>query len=411
MTLPANQQFTSRSDRLWADNNLDLSADRAYKIDNIPVLSYGELGITVTKSNLRQIGTLNTLEVTGNALLGEFAYFNSTVNRLGLGTDEPNASISILDNDVEIAIGSTAYGLANIGTYSNSDLAITTDNIARITVKNNGEVIIGDATGKNGVLRVHGSIYVDNFVSDTRVDRSSSLEFKASKTGTVYGLGLNWSGADFTRQLMMKAGPDRLWTNVSFDLAENHSYFLNGKPVLTETGLGSSVVTSNLVQVGSLQSLTVSGNALFQGDLIAGNTVVRSLGLNNGDNSLSLDVHGINSNKSFRACVKQADILYGDDNEIVLGNSSQSRRSVKVFGQLSVGINNPDPTVGLAVSGDVMFADKKFTTGNLSPPEGQFNKGDICWNNNPQASSYVGWVCVVSGTPGEWLPFGAINRQ
>jgi len=411
MTLPANQQFTTRSDRLWADNNLDLTANRAYKIDNIPVLSYGELGITVTKSNLRQIGTLNTLEVTGNALLGEFAYFNSTVNRLGLGTDEPNASISILDNDVEIAIGSPTYGLANIGTYSNTDLAITTDNIARITVKNNGEVIIGDAVGKNGILRVHGSIYVDNFVSDTRVDRTSSLEFKSGRDSTVYGLGLNWVGVDFTRQLMMRAGPDRLWANVSFDLAENHAYFLNGKPVLTETELGSSIVTSNLVQVGSLQSLTVSGNATLQGDLIAGDTVVRSLGLNNGVNSLSVDVHGINANKSFKASVKQADILYGDDNEIVLGNSSQSRRPVKVFGQLSVGVNNPDPTVGLAVSGDIMFADKKFTAGDSAPADGQFNKGDICWNNNPQASSYVGWVCVVSGTPGQWLPFGAINRQ
>lgn len=411
MTLPANQQFTTRSDRLWADNNLDLTANRAYKIDNIPVLSYGELGITVTKSNLRQIGTLNTLEVTGNALLGEFAYFNSTVNRLGLGTDEPNASISIFDNDVEIAIGSPAYGLANIGTYSNSDLAITTDNIARITVKNNGEVIIGDAVGKNGILRVYGSIYVDNFVSDTRVERSSSLEFKPGKDRTVYSLGLNWTGPDFTRCLMLKGGPDRLWTNVSFDLAENHSYFLNGKPVLTETGLGSSVVTSNLVQVGSLQSLTVSGNTALQGDLIAGDTVVRSLRLNNGVNSLSVDVYGINANKSFKASVKQSDILYGDDDEIVLGNSSQSRRPVKVFGPLSVGINNPDPTVGLAVSGDIMFADKKFTAGDSAPADGQFNKGDICWNNNPQASSYVGWVCVVSGTPGQWLPFGAINRQ
>jgi hypothetical protein len=411
MTLPANQQFTTRSDRLWTDNNLDLSANRAYKIDNIPVLSYGELGITVTKSNLRQIGTLNTLEVTGNALLGEFAYFNSTVNRLGLGTDEPNASISILDNDVEIAIGSPTYGLANIGTYSNTDLAITTDNIARITVKNNGEIIIGDAAGKNGVLRVHGSIYVDNFVSDTRVERSSSLEFKPSREGTVYGLGINWLGADFTRQLVMRPGPDRLWSSVSFDLAENQSYFLNGKPVLTETGLGSSIVTSNLVQLGSLESLTVSGTATLQGDLIAGDTVVRSLGLNNGDNSLSVDVHGINANKSLRVSVKQADILYGDDNEIVLGNSSQSRRPVKVFGQLSVGVNNPDPTVGLAVSGDMMFANKKFTTGDVEPADGQFNKGDICWNNNPQASSYVGWICVVSGTPGQWLPFGAINRQ
>ena len=411
MTTPANQQFNTRSDRLWADNNLDLSAGRAYKIDNIPVLSYGELGITVTKSNLRQIGTLNTLEVSGDTVLGEFAHFNSTFNRLGLGTDEPNASISILDNDVEIAIGSPSYGLANIGTYSNTDLAITTDNIARITVKNNGEVIIGDAVGKNGILRVHGTVYVDNFVSDTRVDRSSSLEFKPTRDGNVYGLGINWLGADFTRQLVMRPGPDRLWASMSFDLAENQSYFLNGKPVLTETSLGSSVVSSNLVQVGALQALTVTGTVTLQGDVVAGDTMVKSLGINNGVSSIFVEADGLNSSKSFRASVKQANILFGDDNEIVLGNSSQSRRSVKVFGQLSVGINNPDPTVGLAVAGDLSFADKKFTTGITAPTDGQFSKGDICWNSNPQASSYVGWICVVSGTPGEWLPFGAINRQ
>ena len=54
---------------------------------------------------------------------------------------------------------------------------------------------------------------------------------------------------------------------------------------------------------------------------------------------------------------------------------------------------------------------KKFINGVSAPESGEFVKGDICWNTNPQASSYVGWICTVSGTPGEWLPFGAINRQ
>jgi hypothetical protein len=411
MTTPTNQQFTTRSDRLWTDTNLDLAASRVYKIDNIPVLTYTELGLTVTKSNLRQVGTLDTLEVTNDAILGEFAFFNSTFNRLGLGTDAPNASISILDNDVEIAIGSPSYGVAQVGTHSNHNLQLTTDNIPRVTIKNNGEVIIGDEQGKTGVLRVHGSIFVDNFVTDTRVDRSSPLEFKPTRSGEVYGLGLHWVGTDFTRQLIMRPAPDRLWSSVSIDLGEDRSYFINGNPVLTETGLGSSVVTSNLVQVGSLQSLTVAGNASLQGDLNAGNTTVKSLSLNNGVNSIQLDVTGFNANKAFKASVKQADVLYGDDDEIVIGNSSQSRRPVKVFGQLSVGVNNPDESVGLAVAGDLSFADKKFTTGTEAPTEGQFVKGDICWNTNPQASSYIGWVCVTTGAPGVWLPFGAINRQ
>jgi hypothetical protein len=58
-----------------------------------------------------------------------------------------------------------------------------------------------------------------------------------------------------------------------------------------------------------------------------------------------------------------------------------------------------------------MFANKKFFTGTAIPTSGTFNKGDICWNSNPQESSYIGWVCIIEGTPGEWLPFGAIGRQ
>jgi len=411
MTTPANQQFTTRTDRLWADNSLDLSADHVYKIDNVPVLSYTELGLTVTKSNLRQIGTLNSLDVTGDTSLADFAYFNSTFNRLGLGTTDPNASISILDNDVEIAIGSPTYGVANIGTYSNSDLAITTDNIARILVKNNGEVIIGDEAGKNGVLRVFGTLQVDNFVSDTRIDRTSSLEFKQNKDGSVFGLGLVWAGADTARSLVLRPDPDRLWASTSIDVAEGQAYYISGRPVLNSTALGNSVVNSNLVTVGALQSLVVTGDTEIHGSLQAGNTTVSSLALNDGLQSLVLNVSGFNNSKAVQLSVKGSDVFYADDDEIIVGNSGQSRRPIKLFGKLSIGINNPDPDVSLSVSGNLSFANKKFLSGNNAPTEGQFNKGDICWNNNPQEASYVGWVCVDSGTPGRWLPFGGIARQ
>ena len=60
--------------------------------------------------------------------------------RVGLGTAEPNSAISILENDVEIGIGSPGYGVASIGTFSNSSLSITTDNISRILIKNSGEI-------------------------------------------------------------------------------------------------------------------------------------------------------------------------------------------------------------------------------------------------------------------------------
>jgi hypothetical protein len=400
------QQLTVRNDRLWADSNLDLSADHVYKIDNTPVLSANELGLTVTKSNLREIGTLKSLEVSGTTTLAEFAHFNSSNGRLGLGTIDANASISILDNDVEIAIGSPEPGIAHFGTYSTSDVAIISDNIPRILVKSNGEVIIGSEAGKTGVLRVHGSLHVDNFVSDTRVERTSSLEFKANRDASIYGLGLLWTAERNNKELIMRSDPDRLWANTSVDLEEHNAYYINGRPVLSATNLGTSVVNSNLITVGPLQSLIVTGDTVLQGELDASSTnaSLKSLLINNGIDSVSLNAGGTNSNKKYKIAINEEDVFYGSNDEIIIGNPNFGRRSVKIFGPIAT-------TSDLTVDGAVTLNNKKFTKGDHAPTQGQFNKGDIQWNENPVESGYVGWVCVASGTPGQWLPFGAIARQ
>lgn len=412
MTTP---QFTTRPDRLWADTNLDLSADRSYKIDNVPVLSAKELGLTVTKSNLRQIGTLNSLEVSGDATLADFAYFNSTYNRLGLGTSEPNGSIGIVDNNVEIVIGSPAYGQANVGTYSNSDLNLITDNITRVTVKSGGEVHIGDPVGKTGKLVVHGSLHVEEFTADTRVERTSSLEFKSTKESGLYGVGLLWRGDDYIRQLVLRNNPERLFSTNSIDVDKDKGYFINGKLALAANALGDEIVKSNLIKVGPLQELTVTGAASIQGnlDIKSGTITAKGIVFNNGQRNVSFDATGINASQDIDITIQGRSAFYADASELVLGNSGDTNRPVKIFGSLGVGVNQVDASLGLEVRGEVKLDGKKFIQG-LNPPSaggGQFNQGDICWNTNPQISSYIGWVCIVSGTPGEWLPFGAINRQ
>jgi hypothetical protein len=410
MTTP---QFTTRPDRLWADTNLDLSADRSYKIDNVPVLSIKELGLTVTKSNLRQVGTLNSLEVSGDSALAQFAYFNSTYNRLGLGTSEPNASIGIVDNDVEIVIGSPARGQANVGTYSNSDLNFITDNIARITVKAGGEIHIGDAVGKTGKLIVHGSLHVEEFTSDTRIERTSSLEFKSTRESGLYGVGLLWRGDDYIRQLVLRANPERLFSTSSIDVGEDKGYFINGQLALTANSLGDNIVKSNLIKVGPLQDLIVTGPAAIQGnlDIKSGTITAKAIVFNNGQRNITMDADSVNASQNINFSIQGRRAFYADNSELVIGNSGDATRPVKVFGSLSIGVNQVDTSLGLDVRGNVRLDGKKFVQGNDAPTSGYYNQGDICWNTNPQVSSYVGWVCTVSGTPGEWLPFGAINRQ
>jgi hypothetical protein len=399
-------QLSYLSGRIWSNSDLDLELGKSYKIDNVEVISAGSLGPTVTKSNIRELGALKSLNVVGDSVFGEFAYFKSGFGRLGLGTDQPNSSISIVESEVEIAIGSQKLGTAEIGTYSNSNLELITDNTARITVKGNGEVVIGDEQSKNGVLRVYGSIHTENIVSDIRIERTSSLEFRPTRDTSSFGKGLVWHDGELRRQLIMLAAPERLWSSESLELAESKSFVINGSEVLGQTFLGSSVVNSSLTRVGDLESLTVQGVATFNGDVNVNQVSVQHLSVAN-----SITANGISSNGNLVLTVNDKEALYADDNEIAIGNKTNTRRPVKVYGPVSIGITNPDDTVDLAVKGDISFANKKFLTGSGAPVSGTFNRGDIVWNTHPIENSYIGWVCVVEGTPGEWLPFGAIGRK
>ena len=409
-----NVRFAYRNgQRLWTNADLDLDATHSYKIDNTVVLSSKELGNSIVKSNLREVGPLKSLRVIGDAVLSEFVTFNGSLNRIGINTDEPALTLSVIENSVEFGIGSPKQGIATFGTQSNHDAGITTDGIVRLTVKNNGEVHIGDEIGKTGVLRVFGTLHAETIITDTRIDRTSPLEFKADRDSSIYGKGLLWTGNGVTRQLVMRATPDRLWTSESFEVAEGQCYYVGNQSVLTGTALGKTVTSSSLTSLGELHALTVQGTATFYTNIEANNATItaKSIAFNDSTNSLNINNTSINADQNISVTVKNTDVLYADANEVVIGSTATARRPVKVFGPVAIGINNPDPDVSLSVNGNVSFANKKFMNGIDIPTTGSFNKGDIVWNQEPTVNSYIGWVCVVDGSPGQWLPFGAIGRQ
>jgi len=400
------QQFISRNGALLTNNSLNLTAENDYRIDDVPVISAKALGVTVTTSNLKQLGTLNTLSVSGDTVIGDFAFFNTNFNRLGLGTDDPSTSLSIIDNNVEIGLGSPDYDHAEFGTYSNHTLTIVTDGLARIAIKGTGGIDI------NSDVTINGTLTVDNLVADTRTTRTSPLDFLPTRDTGIYGLGLTWSAVDYQRQFIMRADPDRIWSTNSIDLEKDQAYYVNGRAVLNETTLGASVTRSNLITVGPLEELTVAGRAVFQGDISAENTdlTIKSLLTRNELGYLNIEPGNIFSDCDFYIRKNQANVLSATASGIEIGNYAE-KVPVKVINQLSVNVNNPDPRFDLEVAGDVKFNGKKFIQGYDAPTKGDFTQGDICWNANPRDNSYVGWICIVSGAPGEWRPFGGIGHR
>ena len=630
--------------RLWTNANLDLASGSVLSIDNIPVITGSSLGSTVVHSNLSTLGTLESLAVSGDTTLAEFFFVDSTANRIGIGTDEPNTSLSIVDNNVEIGMGSPKTGLGTVGTFSSHDFAIVTDNLPRITVKNNGIVNIGDPVNGGGVLNVYGTIYATNIQTsagtfsgsstenkdyklfedgtisinklmlkytsgsivhsgplnvigdtqfdsnlvvqgsittnvitaqsivtpngnlanigswiynteeellnkgfswswgngstrllyqpgnnlwtnasftatsyninnasiltettlgssvvhsnlttlgtlsaltvsgntalgnadvesnltvgggatigsvkissniistdndlvfstadverfkvkttgevdigdpehgggvlnvygtlrattvetDNRIERTSPLTFQATETTSIYGLGLHWTGSGSSKQLVMMGAPDRLWSSESFDLAPNQGYHINGHVVINSTSLGNGILHSKLQSVGTLQTLRVDGDTF----LSAAKSNLMIVGTNS--QTYTIDDTAITGSTTVAIKVDTHPVIVSNINQTIIGDVAVQTKPVKVFGPLSVNINNPDPNVQFSVNGDVALGGKRFTNGTSAPITGDWQIGDICWNTSPTLNGYVGWIYI---SQGQWVGFGQIASQ
>ena len=62
-----NKTLALKQSKLWTDLSVNLAEDQEYQINDTAVLSFAELGPTVTKSNLKTLGTLRNLRVAGSA--------------------------------------------------------------------------------------------------------------------------------------------------------------------------------------------------------------------------------------------------------------------------------------------------------------------------------------------------------
>jgi hypothetical protein len=400
--------FKSNPRRIFSTETIDLFRGATYQIEGVDVLEKTRLGNAVRDSNLRTVGPLESLRVTGEVNLGDSVFINA-LGRLGVNTQEPNAVISAVDNNVEVMLGVDEDGTAFVGTWGNESISIVTDNTRRITVSGN-TTEFGNAKSKSAVVKIHGSLEVNNIISDTRIERSTPLEFLATKDNSIFGKGMIWKGEGMTRQFIIAPNPDRLYSSETIDLAVNKEFWIDGKFVLSRTALGPSVTESSLTRLGTLAGLDVSGNVNLSESISINNHVVtinNSLTVKDGAGTLTLSSKGLTADKFSINDDFQVDSNGG----ITLGNKNNTTRNVNVYGQLSVNITNPQEDAAFSVDGIMVINGKRFAHGVSAPTEKSWNKGDLVWNSNPVKTGYVGWICTMSGTPGIWEPFGYIGGR
>lgn len=284
---------------------------------------------------------------------------------------------------------------------------------------------INNKLSVKGDLKVEGEVHakklhVDEISADIRNERTSPLEFKGEGKPN-FGKGLIWTGGSYTKQLVLQGNPDRLWSTEDFDLASGKEYRINNIPVVSEGALGVTVTKSNLKHLGTLRELNVDGHVNIDHFLkYDANTQQVSLGAESPVGMLTLEnfthqfvVDSTDSGhwKVGTYTTSDLSIVTDDTTRISVGANGGVTINSKttVNGKLGIGVKNFAEDVDLTVAGPVRIENKKFEVGNGVPEHGAYRAGDIVWNDSPQPSGFVGWICIREGTPGIWKPFGAIS--
>jgi len=162
--------FNGNPDRFFSSESIDLDKDKNLSIGGTVVLSGKELGATVTKSNLQTVGRLKGLIVDGSLNINQYLIYNGVTDRLGLGTDAPNAAFSVAENAIEVMLGTTETFHGMVGTYASTDFDIVTDNTTRISVKANGNIELGNPNRNPIQVKINGKLSIGVENPDPAVD-------------------------------------------------------------------------------------------------------------------------------------------------------------------------------------------------------------------------------------------------
>lgn len=250
---------------------------------------------------------------------------------------------------------------------------------------------------------------------EVNVNEVPFINFK----GDIVGKGLIWTGQGKPKQLIYINDRDRFFVSENLDLAKGRSFSVNNVNVLSENELGPSVTKSSLTQIGILKGLLVDGNTTLNNQFFF---VQNRLGIGIAEPAGTLHIKDSVDLTISEGSIKTAQdslnlisnttkISLSPNGNIQLGDTTQPPVQINAHGKVSIKVKTPDPEVDLHVAGSVKFGNKLQKVDRSYPTVGLYNTGDIVWNSEPRVNQYVGWVCVQSGNPGLWEPFGKIGNS
>ena len=171
--------YQANPDRIWSSESLDIHQEAAYLIGTVPVLTARELGPSVANSSLTTVGTLRNLRTQGDLNVDEFLVYESSSQRLGIGTESPNGTVSVAGMDGEFVIDVETIKGTRIGNWTASDFDIITDNTPRISISAAGRITIG--SNIETITTVQGKLGINVKSPDCDIVTAGPVKFQGKR--------------------------------------------------------------------------------------------------------------------------------------------------------------------------------------------------------------------------------------
>lgn len=164
-------------DRLWSTEHIDLHKDKEYRIGNETVINSSSLGTGIVNSNLKKIGTLEKLRVSGPVNIDDAVFYDPNTQRFSIGTEDASGMLTLDSWDHQFIVDPTEDKKWKVGTYTTSELQIVTDDTARIVIGSNGNIVVNNKT--SFINKV--GIGVKNFTEDADLTVAGAIRFQEKK--------------------------------------------------------------------------------------------------------------------------------------------------------------------------------------------------------------------------------------
>lgn len=219
-----------------------------------------------------------------------------------------------------------------------------------------------------------------------------------------YGNAIHLSNNDFNKGLYGVKVDARATPSDGVTLIQNTIQGFLNAGVCGVGMVGSLAMIGNYFEDNEITTIDLGSSvrgAVINGNKIHGKTGVSNYNIVNRSRNAS-----IIGNTFYKAVIANINNI-GNTQSFVAGNRIENGSDVLITGFTDSFV--VEPVYGMPSK----FNGKRIGySGYTSPPTtGTWEKADFVYNSNPDSGKYVGWICIVSGTPGIWRGFGLIQNE